>query len=321
MGGAHRRAALTPPTAHPPPRRWRLAFRAGAAQTPPAMDEPTRETSRQLFLFPEFAEPPAPPPSPRPPRQSRALMWNLWHGCDKFSEGCANCYVFRKDAQIGRDSTVIFKTRDFDLPVRRANSGDYRVPAGSFFWTCFSSDFFHERCDEWRREAWAFMRERADCRFLFLTKRIERLETAFDACLPADWGAGYPNVTIGCTCESQRQVERRLPVFMRAPALHKIIIHEPLLTAVNIAPFLNASIEDVVAGGESGDTARPCHHEWFISLREQCVAAGVPFHFKQTGAVFIKDGKTYRIPRRLQHEQAKKARLDYSGGGLGAGAS
>ncbi|SDF82684.1 phage Gp37/Gp68 family protein [Thalassobaculum litoreum] len=43
------------------------------------------------------------------------------------------------------------------------------------------------------------------------------------------------------------------------------------------------SIEWVVVGGESGRDARPMHPVWARSLRDQCVAAGVPFHFKQWG--------------------------------------
>jgi hypothetical protein len=34
---------------------------------------------------------------------------------------------------------------------------------------------------------------------------------------------------------------------------------------------------------ESGPGARPMHPEWARSLRDQCVAAGVPFFFKQWG--------------------------------------
>lgn len=39
----------------------------------------------------------------------------------------------------------------------------------------------------------------------------------------------------------------------------------------------------VIAGGESGPTAQPCHPDWVRSLRDQCQAAGVPFLFKQWG--------------------------------------
>lgn len=42
-------------------------------------------------------------------------------------------------------------------------------------------------------------------------------------------------------------------------------------------------IDWVITGGESGPDARPCDPDWFRSLRDQCVPAGVPFHFKQWG--------------------------------------
>ncbi len=40
------------------------------------------------------------------------------------------------------------------------------------------------------------------------------------------------------------------------------------------------------------------------------MAANVPFCFRQTGANFVKDGKRYRIPRKLQHAQARKANIN-----------
>ncbi|MFC3569937.1 DUF5131 family protein [Paracoccus simplex] len=39
----------------------------------------------------------------------------------------------------------------------------------------------------------------------------------------------------------------------------------------------------VIVGGESGPGARPMHPDWARSLRDQCNAAGVAFHFKQWG--------------------------------------
>jgi protein gp37 len=39
----------------------------------------------------------------------------------------------------------------------------------------------------------------------------------------------------------------------------------------------------VICGGESGPGARPMHPDWARGLRDQCVAAGVPFFFKQWG--------------------------------------
>jgi protein gp37 len=47
----------------------------------------------------------------------------------------------------------------------------------------------------------------------------------------------------------------------------------------------------VVCGGESGAGARPMHPDWARSLRDQCVAAGVPFFFKQWGEWAFKHAK------------------------------
>ena len=49
----------------------------------------------------------------------------------------------------------------------------------------------------------------------------------------------------------------------------------------------------IIAGGESGPGARPMHVDWARSLRDQCVAAGVPFHFKQFGAWSWIEDMTY----------------------------
>ena len=45
-------------------------------------------------------------------------IWNPWHGCKKISSGCENCYVYRRDMQFGKDSSIVTKTLDFNLPVR-----------------------------------------------------------------------------------------------------------------------------------------------------------------------------------------------------------
>lgn len=90
-----------------------------------------------------------------------------------------------------------------------------------------------------------------------------------------------------------------------------IIVCEPLLGPVDLTRWLSADwAEEVVAGGESGTDARICDFDWVLSLREQCRAAGVAFSFRQTGAALLKEGRLYRIPRRLQHEQARKAGID-----------
>lgn len=233
--------------------------------------------------------------------------WNPWHGCEKISPGCRNCYVYRGDTRRGLDASVVYKTQSFLDPVKRKRDGSWKIPSGDIVWTCFSSDFFLDTADEWRAEAWDMIRLRSDLDFFFITKRIHR----FADCVPEDWGTGYKNVFMGCTCENQDRADFRLPIFLRAPIAARTIICEPLLGPVDLRPYLGSGISQVVAGGESGPGARPCRYDWLLDIREQCIDAGVPFMFKQTGANFIKDGKSYNIPRPLQHSQARKAGINF----------
>ena len=233
--------------------------------------------------------------------------WNPWHGCHKISPGCLHCYVYRRDAEYGRDSSVVEKTASFDLPVQKKRDGAYRLQGSGIVYTCLSSDFFVEEADEWRREAWAMIRTRADLRFTIITKRIHR----FTVSLPYDWGEGYDNVTICATCENQAMADARLPILLSLPIRHREIIHEPMLEAVDIRPYLETGkIEHVTCGGESGPDARVCDYAWIVNTRIQCAAYHVPFFFKQTGALFRKDGRVYQIPRALQSAQARRAGMD-----------
>ena len=150
-------------------------------------------------------------------------------------------------------------------------------------------------------------RERSDLWFYFFTKRIDR----FMECIPPDWGDGYDNVLVGCTVENQAMADYRLPIFRQLPIKHKSIIASPLIEGIDLLQYLDNTIEEVSTGGESGREARPCHYDWVLDLRRQCIEKNVPFRFHQTGARFVKDGKMYYVRRRYQLSQAHKANIDY----------
>ena len=262
---------------------------------------------KQLSLFPQEGQTDTRPPVTK--------MWNLWHGCTRVSAGCAHCYMYRRDEAVGRDPSVVRKTQSFNLPVSRLRSGSfqgfYKIPPGSLFYACFSSDFFHEAADDWRQDAWDIMRQRSDCQFFMITKRPERVA----ACLPYDWedGRSYAHVQIAVTCENQAMADKRLPVYLTLPIVHKSVMVEPMLEALDLKPYFDNypdAIEEVSVGGESGPDARSCDFAWVQDLYEQCRQYKVTFHYHQTGARLIKDGKEYRIPRRFQHIQAAKAELE-----------
>lgn len=126
------------------------------------------------------------------------------------------------------------------------------------------------------------------------------------------------NAAIGCTVVTQAEADRDIPHLLLAKAgLHPafaFLSMEPLIEAVDLtrvntlrfrgAEVLNAltgalsgmfdepgaaalpSLDWVITGGETdqGDhKARHTHPAWLRSLRDQCAAAGVPYHHKQNG--------------------------------------
>ncbi len=232
-------------------------------------------------------------------------IWNPWHGCHKLSEGCRFCYIHKGDVKRGIDTNVIVKTNQFDVPIAKNKSGEYKMKSGQTIYLGFGTDFLIEEADEWRKECWEMIAIRTDLHFVFLTKRIER----FLSCIPEDWKDGYDHVTIGCSIENQACADQRLKHFSKLPIKHRNIICQPLIEAINIEPYLD-NIELVVVGGESDKNARELNYDWVLSIRSQCIKQGVPFEFRQCGTHFIKDGKKYTLQVSDLCRQARKANID-----------
>lgn len=232
-------------------------------------------------------------------------MWNPWKGCHRCSDGCKYCYIHKGCAKRGESCDDIIPAKRFDTPLLNDKKGQYKIKSGETVYLCFSSDFLLEDADKWRPMCWDVIRKRPDINFLFLTKRIHR----FMQCIPDDWASGYPNVTVGCSVENQRNADEKLPIFSSLPIKHKTMILQPLIGPVDISPYLSG-IEQVVAGGESDRNARPLNYDWILDIRRQCEAARVSFEFRQCGTHFIKDGRQYNIPTPQLCAQARKANID-----------
>ena len=135
---------------------------------------------------------------------------------------------------------------------------------------------------------------------------------------PGRWP--LPNVWLGTSIEDQVSADQRIPDLLATPAALRFISAEPLLGPVDLEsswhgesalysecwgdcgwcenghPKLEncrkltnpdeggiTGLDWVIAGGESGPNARPCHPDWIRALRDQCAAADVPYFFKQWG--------------------------------------
>jgi protein gp37 len=220
-------------------------------------------------------------------------IWNPWHGCTKISEGCEHCYMYFLDKKRGLDASRIFRTqKGFDYPLHKDRYGNYKIKSGELIRVCMSSDFFVPEADAWRADAWRIMKIRSDVKFFLLTKRPERVRE----CLPDDWNDGWDNVFFNVTCENQRRADERIPILLDLPFKHKGIMTAPLIGPIEIDNFLaSQQIEQVIAGGENYDGARPCNYDWILSLSAQCKRHNITFCFIETGTRFIKDGKLYNI--------------------------
>ncbi len=209
------------------------------------------------------------------------------------------------------DGSVIFRTKNFDYPLSKDRKGSYKIRSGETLSVCMTSDFFLEEADKWRGKAWEIIHMRGDVIFFLLTKRPERVLN----CLPDDWGDGYENVNFNVTCENQRRADERIPLLLSLPLKHRGIVCAPFIGEVSVDKYLKSGlIENVTCGGENYDGARPCNFDWVKKLRKECVSNNISFNFMETGTVFVKDGKTYRLPdKRIQSEMAFKSGMSFSG--------
>lgn len=237
------------------------------------------------------------------------IMWNPWHGCIKYSEGCQNCYVYAQDAQRNKDGSIIYKNKSsFYLPIEKNRNGEYKIPSGEIISTCFTSDFFLEEADIWREEAWNIIKERKDLIFFIITKRINRIKE----CLPKDWNDGWDNVFINATCENQKRADERLPIFLDLNIKKKGIIIAPILEEISIDKYLKTGkIMNVSVGGESGKNARICNYIWVKKIRNECIKNNVSFHFHQTGSNFLQGKELYNLKPKEEREFAKNINIDF----------
>jgi protein gp37 len=222
--------------------------------------------------------------------------FNPWWGCAKVSPACDFCYAERdahryqpKVTYWGVDAPRrAFGLKHWNEPLRwNAKAKEAGTPARVF---CASmADVFDKNAPEGARESlWALIRGTPYLRWLLLTKRIGNAP----AMLPPDWGRGYPNVWVGISVVTQKEVDRDVPKLLELPAFVRFLSCEPLLSSIDLYrggfSFLSnhrsrTHVDWVIAGGESGPSARPMSARWVRQIRDQCVSQGVPFLFKQWG--------------------------------------
>lgn len=221
--------------------------------------------------------------------------WNPIIGCQVVSAGCKNCYAMKlagtrlkhhptregltvetKNGPVW-NGQVRFNENALDQPLR------WKKPRMIF--VCAHSDLFYENVPtSWVDKVFEVMLRCPQHQFQILTKRPDRMKQYVGLWKPAS------NIWLGTSVENQKTANERIPHLLQTPAAVRWLSCEPLLGPVDLNQTnkfgpnqIDAEIDWVVVGGESGINARPMNPFWVNSLQAQCSASAIPFHFKQWG--------------------------------------
>lgn len=210
--------------------------------------------------------------------------FNAWMGCTKVSAGCQHCYAEsfvrgRMGKQLwGQDSPrQVTSEANWRKPLAwnraaQRSSQRRRVFCGSLM--DWADD--HPTAEATRPPLWDLILRTPWLDWQLLTKRAERIS----ACLPDEWGDGYPNVWLGVTVEDDAYTWRATEL-ARIPAVVRFVSYEP---AIGPVPSLELTgIDWLICGGESGPGYRAFDPQWARDAEAICRQQGVAFFFKQAG--------------------------------------
>lgn len=217
--------------------------------------------------------------------------WNPTTGCDRVSAGCDHCYALTLAKRLKAMGVAKYQ-RDGDPRTSGPGFGvtlhpdalnlprTWRAPRVVFVNSM--SDLFHARVPrEFVHAVFAVMADTPQHTYQILTKRSRRLRALSPE---LDWP---PNVWMGVSVEDAATMYR-VDDLRRSGAAVKFLSCEPMLGPL---PGLDLDgIDWVIGGGESGKDHRPMDPAWARQLRDGCVAADVPFFFKQWGGRTPKAG-------------------------------
>lgn len=246
--------------------------------------------------------------------------WNPVVGCTKVSQGCKLCYA--KTIHDMRHAAILAGKKmapQYSVPFEQIQLRPERLKRPlswqdpSLIFVNSVSDLFHEDVPrEYIVQVFAVMALADRHTFQVLTKRPDRMREIvndpgfIDAVLDAaeaywtltgrdgdieEWNPwvieNWPlqHIWLGTSVENQLAADLRIPELLATNAAVRWLSMEPLLEDVNLRAYAR-HLDWIVVGGESGtkkQSPRPMHPAWALSIRDQAVAAGVPFLFKQWG--------------------------------------
>lgn len=225
--------------------------------------------------------------------------------CVRVSEGCTHCYASTLNRRWGNglDYTVPnLEQVEFYLDEREFAAWR-RLREPSKIFVCDMTDLFGEWVpDEMIRQVWSHMALTPQHTFQVLTKRPARMNEWVGRLIFPE----RENIWLGVSVENQKAANERIPLLCKTPAAVRFLSCEPLLGPIELSLAFpcgyycdesvghvdhafyicqgvanNGGIGWVIVGGESGPHFRPMEAHWARRIRDVCVAAEVPFFYKQ----------------------------------------
>jgi len=227
--------------------------------------------------------------------------WSPVTGCTPISEGCAHCWAKRMAKRLAGRWGYPEAPHEFDVtlhPDKLEEPLRWKKPRTVF--VVSMGDLFHEDVPREWIESVLSVCAQADRKhtFMFLTKRPERmLEIMLEwqeaqGHLPGNWWGLV-------TAENQQRADERIPLLLKCPFAVRGVSIEPMLGPVDTLPFpyetdsggfspqgypLDVTVPGldwVIVGPETGPGARDMAPNWARKVRDDCVAADVPFFYKR----------------------------------------
>jgi protein gp37 len=222
--------------------------------------------------------------------------WNPVRGCVKITPGCKHCYA-ETFAERFRGVEKHPYEQGFDpLLVPSKLSDPFGWTGSRLVFVNSMSDLFQDAVpDSYIRLVVDVMLVANWHTYQVLTKRADRLQNMLNG--PLRDAANSANIWWGVSVEDKKHGLPRLDRLRNAPARTRFLSVEPLLE--DLEKLSLQGIHWVIVGGESGRRCRPMDANWARSIRDQCVAAGTRFFFKQWGGINKKkagrvlDGRTH----------------------------
>ena len=193
--------------------------------------------------------------------------------------------------------------------------------------------FHEDVKDEWVLQVWGIMKAALFHQFIILTKRPDRMRAFVNKYENAKTGPPNPgnpirtyspNIQLGVSVWDQESADKFIPILLDTPAAVRVVSIEPMLGPVDLCgaygvPWLGeerfescesctatparglptcngheaGGIDGVILGGETGPGARDMPISGALAVKNQCVAAGVPFFYKGIGTAWLPKNSPY----------------------------